>query len=131
MRGTRELSGPGFTEAAGVGLLRRHKAGFEAEIQGWFFLTDRMQFSYLRWSIEVLERREFQKCQIKLKIVPSRSRSSSKITGHSNYIVAWLEHYWVGRGSNVVTTLNQLNQQIFINTLHEAITIDRRLNDLQ
>ena len=34
MRGTRELSGPGFTEAAGVGLLRRHKAGFEAEIQG-------------------------------------------------------------------------------------------------
>ena len=34
VRGTRELSGPGFTEAAGVGVLRRHKAGFEAEIQG-------------------------------------------------------------------------------------------------
>ena len=34
MRGTRELSGPGFTEAAGVSVLRRHKAGFEAEIQG-------------------------------------------------------------------------------------------------
>ena len=61
VRGSRELSGPGLTEAAGVGLIRRHKAGFEAEIQGWFFLTDRMQFSYLRWSIEVLERREFRK----------------------------------------------------------------------
>ena len=34
MRYTRELSGPGFTDAAGVGVLRRHKAAFEAEIQG-------------------------------------------------------------------------------------------------
>ena len=32
--GTRELPGSRFTEKAGVGVLRRHKAGFEAEIQG-------------------------------------------------------------------------------------------------
>ena len=34
VRDTRELSSPGFTDAAGVGVLRRHKAGFEADFQG-------------------------------------------------------------------------------------------------
>ena len=69
VRGTRELSGPGFTEKAGAGLLRQHNTDPKPGSKDGF-LTGRMQFSHLWCSIEVLERREFKRVPNQIRIGP-------------------------------------------------------------
>ena len=75
MRGTRELSGPGFTEAAGVGVLRRHKAGFEAEIQGSRKQDMCDAFDRSNAIYPVHTSLEKKHCRIKLELVVFRHRS--------------------------------------------------------
>ena len=81
MRDTRELPGSRFTEKAGVGLLRMRKTESKHG-----FLADRMQFSYLWRSIELLERGD-ERCQIKSESDRFRYKSSREITGHGNDMV--------------------------------------------
>ena len=74
VQGSRELSGSRFTEAAGVGLIRRHKAGFRCRLPRLVFLDRQNAIQLL-----TVVHRSLRKKRISKSVKSNWSRTTSSM----------------------------------------------------